>query len=85
MVDNLSWTADRILNTCETPLKDKIRERLVGVSPLKVGGPLVLKLMLDIVLDVDDYALCSLTQSLQSLQLKDVPGENISIVVSYLK
>ena len=61
MVENLSWSADFILNRCETPLKDKIREGLVGVSPLEVGGPLVLKLMLDIVLDVDDSDLRSLT------------------------
>ena len=46
---------------------------------------MVLKLMLDIIMDVDDSALHALTQSLQTLRLKDVPGENVCNAVSYLK
>ena len=38
----------------------KVRAWLVGVSPLKSGGPLVLTLMLEIVMDVDDSALQTL-------------------------
>ena len=41
--------------------------------------------MLDIVMSVDDAALRSLTEGLQSLRMKDVPGENVGTVVSYLK
>ena len=57
----------------------------MGASALEAGGPLVLKLALDIVMDIDDSALQSLTQNLQSLRMKDVPGENVGVVVSYLK
>ena len=84
-VENLSWSADYILNTCEDSLRDKVREGLVGVNELENGGPLVLKKMLDIVMNVDDAALRSLTEGLQSLRMKDVPGENVGTVVSYLK
>ena len=66
-VENLSWSADYILNTCEDSLRDKVREGLVGVNELENGGPLVLKKMLDIVMNVDDDALRSLTEGLQSL------------------
>ena len=52
---------------------------------MQMGGPLVLKMMLDIIMDVDDSALRTLTQSLQTLRLKDVPGENVCTPVSYLK
>ena len=52
---------------------------------MEMGGPLVLKLMLDIIMDVDDSALRALTQSLQTLGLKDVPGENVCTSVRYLK
>ena len=45
-VENLSWSGERCLETCEESLKDKIREQLVGVSALESGGPLVLKLAL---------------------------------------
>jgi len=61
-VENLSWSGDYILNTCEDSLCDKVREGLVGVSEIENGGPLVLKKMLDIVMNVDDAALTSLTE-----------------------
>jgi len=41
--------------------------------------------MLEFVMDVEDSALSSLVQSVQVLRMKDVPGENVSTVVSYLK
>ena len=84
-MENLAWSSDRILNTCEDSLCDKVREGLIGVSELESGGPLVLKKMLDIVMDVDDSALKSLTEALQNLRMKDVPGDNVGTVVSYLK
>ena len=62
-----------------------MREGLVGVSALESGGPSVLKKTLDIVMDVDDAALRSLTESLQNLWMKDVPGKNVGTVASYLK
>ena len=58
---------------------------MVGTNTMEMGGPLVLKMMLDIIMDVDDSALRALTQSLQTLHLKDVPGENVFTAVSYLK
>ena len=60
-------------------------EGLVGVNPMDMGVPLVLKLVIDIIMDVDDSALREITQSFQTLCLKDVPGENICTAVSYLK
>ena len=44
-----------------------------------------MKKMLDIVMDIDDLALQSLTEGLQNLRMKDVPGENVEMAVSYLK
>ena len=55
------------------------------MSPLEAGGTYTLKLMLDIMMDVEDSALCLLVQRLQTLQMKDIKGENESTVVSYLK
>ena len=36
-------------------------------------------------MDVDDSSLCALSQSLQTLHLKDIPGDNVCTTVSYLK
>jgi len=74
-----------MLNTCEELLKNKIQEGLVGVDALDKRGPLFLKLMWDIIMDVDNSALRALTQSLQTLCLKKVPGKNICTAPSYLK
>ena len=82
-LENLSWSNEHILNTCGDPLRDETRERLLGVSELESGGPLVFKLMLDVVMDVEDSSLRSLVQLLQSLKLKDIEGENIATIVSY--
>ena len=56
-VENLAWSSDRILNTCEERLRNTIREGLVSVSPLQVECMLVLKNMLDSIMDVDDSAI----------------------------
>ena len=84
-VENLAWSSDRILNTCKEPPRDKIREELVSVSALEVGGLLVLKKILDINMDVDNCAVRALTQNVQVLPMKGVPGETVETVVSFLK
>ena len=56
-VENLAWSSEQILNTSNGVLMDKVREDLVIISPLDTGGPLVLKMMLKIVMDVDSINL----------------------------
>jgi len=36
-VENLEWSNDRLLNTCEEPLWKKILEGMVGVSTMEMG------------------------------------------------
>ena len=85
LVNNLARSSDRILSTCKDNLRDKVHEGLTGVLPIEAGEPLVLKLMLDIVMNVDKSDLRLLTKNLQTLRLKDIPDENVSTIVSYLK
>ena len=56
-----------------------------GSFDIESGGPLALKWVLELVMDVDDTALSYLTQNLQSLRISGVPGENVGTIVSYLK
>ena len=53
MVENLAWSSEQLLTTSHCALRDKVREDLVGISLLDTGGPLFLKIMLKIVMDVD--------------------------------
>jgi len=67
MVRNIPWRIlhglQKILAMCEESLWNKIREQLIGISSLKQGGSLVLKIMIEFVMDIEDSALCSLVQS----------------------
>ena len=45
----------------------------------------MLKLMLELVMDVDNIVLRSLPQCIQILQLNNIPGENTETATSYLK
>jgi len=60
-VESLTWSNNHTLNTCEDHLKNKVQEGLVGVDALEMGEPLVLKHMLDIIMDVNNNALLALT------------------------
>ena len=41
--------------------------------------------MLYIMMNVNDSAIRLLTQNLQTFCMKDIPGENVGVIVSYLK
>ena len=84
-IENLTSSNDRILNTCEETLRNKILEGMVGTNEMESGGPLVLKIMLDIIICFDNSALRALTQCMQTLRLKDFPGDNVCTSASYLK
>ena len=51
-VDNVSWSADRILQICGETLRDKVREGMIVLSALERCVHIVQKLILDIVMDV---------------------------------
>ena len=54
LVKYLAWSVYQILGTCDDMLRNKIHEGLVGVSELEASKPLISKMMLDIVMEVDN-------------------------------
>jgi len=72
---------ERIFNTCKDALYDQVQEQLVGVPVLEFGGILNLQFMLDLIMDIDDGALHSIMQNLQTLQMKDVTGRNVGTLL----
>ena len=67
------WLSDWFISMCRDVLHNNVREQLVGVSDMELGGPLVLKLMLDNMMDVDNSNLCFLIQIFQTIWMEDVP------------
>jgi len=62
-----------------------VREGILDVPPLESGGHLVLKLMFDVVMDVDDSNFRALTEGIQRIRIKEIPGKNVDTLVLYLK
>ena len=58
---------------------------MTGISRLERGVPLVLSMMLDVVMDVEDSSLQSMTERIRTVRMKDIPGKNVGIITSYLK
>jgi len=85
VVENFQWSEDRILATCDATLRGKMREGLTGISGLERGGHMVLKMMLEVVMDVEDGSLRSMTEMIKTVRMKDIPGENMGVIASYLK
>lgn len=74
-----------MLGTCDITLKEKLREGLTGVPSMEKGVPLVFKMMFDVVMDIEDSSLWSMTDRIKTVRMKEIPGENIGTIVSYLK
>ena len=79
------WLSDMDLNTGDKTIRNKVQEGLVYVSSIEIGRPLVLKLILKYVINIDNSTKNSLTQSLQTIRMKVVAGENVGTIISYLK
>ena len=52
---------------------------------MQLDGMLNLKLILDLIIEVDDNSLRLITQHLQTLRMKDVPGDTVRTIFSYMK
>ena len=68
VVENLQWSKDRILATCDATLRGKMCEGLTEISGLEQGGPLVFQMMLEVVMYVDDSSLRSMTERIKTVR-----------------
>jgi hypothetical protein len=84
-LQNLHWSEQKILNSLDPKLSAKVQERLRDIPVDERGGPLVLKLALDFIIDVGEEGLHSLNESIRTLKLTDFPGENVSKAASFLR
>lgn len=84
-LQNLHWSEQKVLNSLDPKLSAKVQERLRDIPVDERGGPLVLKLALDFIIDVGEEGLHSLNESIRTLKLTDFPGENVSKAASFLR
>ena len=82
--ENVIWSGEKILNSCDGELRDKLVESTRTWDKKYVGGPTYLKLLLGLILSTSEKSLRSLTDKLQVLCITDFPGENASKAVSFI-
>ena len=83
--ENVSWSGEKILNSCDPTLRDKLIESTRGWSPLHKGGPMYLKLLMGLIVATSKKSLRSLLNKVSSLKLTDFNGEDVGRAVSFLR
>ena len=84
-VQNLQWSATKLLNSCSQELREKIEEEARTLPQAVRSGPVYLKIMLEKILLTTPRALRLLLQELQTLGVKDFQGESVSDYVSSIR
>ena len=82
---NISWSGEKILASCEDDLKEKIIQSAKSVPVAKRGGPVYLYLMNALIISTSEKAMRGLTEKISSLKLTSFNGENVLTAGSYLK
>lgn len=82
IVENLTWSKQKILNSCEEDLRMKIEEEWRNWPVDERGGPVAFKLMTKHILSVTAYSVRSLEAILTQMAVTDFDGENVKEFVS---
>jgi hypothetical protein len=83
--ENIIWSGEKILNSCDTELRDKLIESTRNWGEEYKGGPTYLKLLLSLILSTTEKSLRSLTNKLAKLKITDFDGENVTKAVSFIR
>jgi len=64
--------------SCEDELKKKVLENMMNVPDLELGGPLFIKIMMNIITSNTEEAICTLTSQILTFKIMSIQGENIN-------
>ena len=84
-LENLDWSAAKVLNSCEDELRAKIVEDAAPILSHLQTGPVLFKLMMMRIMFASRKAVRSIEAKLEKLTLKDFDGENVSNMVSWIR
>jgi len=83
-LQNLDWTLQLLLRSCDDELRNRVLEKTMSVKPIEAGGPLFLIVMLKEITTVSQDSIRALTSKITGFKISDVPGENVRKAVSQL-
>jgi ribosomal protein L15 len=84
-LENINWTLEFLENSCENDLRTKVLEQMNALPEVKQGGPTFFKIMMNLVTTTTDNAIRALTKRVMNLDLKTLPGENVTKATSLIR
>jgi hypothetical protein len=84
-VENLKWSGEKILSSCEESLREKILESTAALDPIYHGGPVYFWLMMQLVSTTSDHAMRCVIDKINKLKLSDFDGESVLHAVTFLR
>ena len=85
VIQNLAWSTDILLKSCEQDLRDKVAERLMLVLEDEKGGPLTFFYILSEITSFSEDVVAAMERRLTDISIKEFEGENVSTAVSQLR
>ena len=79
---NLDWSYDAVFNSCSAKLQRQLDSRL---APADRNGPMALFHILQLVYRHSDSRVENITKQIESLNLRDFPGENVTLFVQKMQ
>jgi hypothetical protein len=83
--ENMSWTQELILNSCDDELKHYLMSRLSLLPPEQHGGPTVFMLMVEQIMSNNVHLARALINQLNSFTIPMIAGENIENAAAFIK
>ena len=84
-IENLKWSKEKILNSCEQDLKLKVIEQLVKLEDRFQTGPVAFVLAMRKIMTSTEVSRRAVIIRLEQLRLKQIDGENVSKVASWIR
>ena len=84
-VQNLDWTQELFNNSCSADLRDKVNEKVLGVHPFEIAGPLLFFHAMSLITTQTADAVRALTLRVTNLKLGDIQGENVGTAISQMR
>lgn len=84
-LENLNWSQDLLLNSCDSKLHDEVANKLYATPEESRGGPLVLYFIVQLTVKTTDRTARAIITKLQQFKLHKIPNENINTAVAIIR
>ena len=84
-LQNLDWSFEMLLKSCEVSLANKVRENMVGTELELQCGPMFFYLMMREIISSTEVSVLSMVNRIKSIKLSTFKGENVTLMTGQLR